>query len=71
MAKYEFHSLYKLLFKISGISFLPALEQGPNSTFFDVCNAILEDVYKQADQMNRVTVQDEESQTYEVRDLGT
>ncbi|KAL5106320.1 hypothetical protein TcWFU_007241 [Taenia crassiceps] len=52
---------------ISGISFVPALEQGPNSTFFDVCNAILEDVYKQADQISRVTVQDENSQTYEAQ----
>ncbi|VDK33899.1 unnamed protein product [Taenia asiatica] len=52
---------------VSGISFVPALEQGPNSTFFDVCNAILEDVYKQADQMNRATLQDEESQTYEAQ----
>ena len=45
---------------------MPALEQGPNTTFFDVCNGILEGIYKQADQINRVIVQKDDYQTYEV-----
>ncbi|VDM35616.1 unnamed protein product [Hydatigera taeniaeformis] len=63
----DLHPLFEIQMDltISGISFVPALEQGPNSTFFDVCNAILEDIYKQADQMTRVTLEDGEGQTYE------
>lgn len=48
------------------INFVPPLEQGPDTTFFDICNGILDDIYKQADQMKRIGIPTENLQTYEV-----
>ncbi|VDD79742.1 unnamed protein product [Mesocestoides corti] len=49
----------------SGINFMPALEQGPSTTFYDVCNAILEDIYKQSAQIRRICGQNGDESTYE------
>ncbi|VDL18993.1 unnamed protein product [Hymenolepis diminuta] len=51
--------------KMNVINFVPSLEQGPDTTFFDICNGILDDIYKQADQIRRIGIATGDLQTYE------
>ncbi|VDN98885.1 unnamed protein product [Rodentolepis nana] len=62
------HPLFEIQMdlKMNAINFIPALDQGPDTTFFDICNGILDDIYKQADQMKRIDVHTDGPQTYKV-----
>ncbi len=50
----------------SEVVFTPALSQGPNTTFKDIRNSLVDDIYKQAAQIRRITAREGEDETYEV-----